>query len=84
MLDISIPENIIKGTISGKKDKNQKNEKAKLERILIKNEPVLQLAIYTDKQVFHKNLKDDEVENEIIRLLEEEFNNLELTTMDYI
>ena len=84
MLDIKIPENIIKGTISGKKDKNQKNEKVKIDTILIRDESILQFATYTDKQVFHKNLKDSEVNDEIIRLLEEEFNNLELVTKDYI
>lgn len=84
MLDIKIPENIIKGTISGKKDKNQKNEKVKIDTILIRDEAILQFATYTDKQVFHKNLKDSEVNDEIIRLLEEEFNNLELVTKDYI
>ena len=36
------------------------------------------------KQVFHKNLKDNEVNDEIIHLLTEEFNNLELATKDYI
>ncbi len=84
MLDINIPDGIIKGIISGKKDKNQKNEKVKLDTILIKNEEVLQLACYTDKQVFHKNLKSEEVSLEIIRLLTEEFNNAELYTKDYI
>ena len=76
MLDIKIPENIIKGTISGKK--------VKIDTILIRDEAILQFATYTDKQVFHKNLKDSEVNDEIIRLLEEEFNNLELVTRDYI
>ena len=61
MLDIKIPENIIKGTISSKKDKNQKNEKVKIDTILIRDEAILQFATYTDKQVFHKNLKDSEV-----------------------
>jgi SAM-dependent methyltransferase len=84
MLDINIPDRIIKGIISGKKDKNQKNEKVKLDTILIKNEEVLQLACYTDKQVFHKNLRSEEVSLEIIRLLTEEFNNAELYTKDYI
>jgi hypothetical protein len=84
MLDINIPDRIIKGIISGKKDKNQKNEKVKLDTILIKNEEVLQLACYTDKQVFHKNLRSEEVSLEIIRLLTEGFNNAELYTKDYI
>lgn len=84
MLDIKIPTNIIKGVISGKKEKNQKNEKVKIETILIKEEKVLQFATYTDKQVFHKNLKGEDISIEILRLLTEEFNNAELTTEEYI
>lgn len=84
MLDIIIPDDIVKGTISGKKDKNQKNEKVKIETILLKNENVLQFATYTDKQVFHKNLQGIDVKIEIIRLLSDEFNNAELITNEYI
>lgn len=84
MLEIKIPEGIIKGTISGKKDKNQKNEKVKLDRILIKEEAILQSSTYTDKQVFHKNLTENEVNSWIINLLETEFNNAELITKDFI
>ena len=40
MLEITLPEKIIKGVISGKKDKNQKNEKVKIDTILIKDKPV--------------------------------------------
>lgn len=84
MLEINIPDGILKGTISGKKDKNQKVEKVKLERILIKGNDVLQLASYTEKQVFHKNLEENEIKNAIISLLENEFNNAELITSEYI
>lgn len=58
MLDITIPENIIKAIISGKKNKNQDLEKVKIDRILIKDEEVLQVSSYKGKQVFHKNLND--------------------------
>ena len=84
MLEITLPEKIIKGVISGKKDKNQKNEKVKIDTILIKDKPVLQFATYTDKQVFHKNLEETEARDLIISFLTDEFNNLELTTEEYI
>ena len=84
MLEITLPEKIIKGVISGKKDKNQKNEKVKIDTILIKDKPILQFATYTDKQVFHKNVEESQVNELILSLLNNEFNNLELTTEDYI
>lgn len=84
MLEITLPEKIVKGVISGKKDKNQKNEKVKIDTILIKDKPVLQFATYTDKQVFHKNVEEAEARDLIISFLTDEFNNLELTTEDYI
>ena len=84
MLEITLPEKIIKGVISGKKDKNQKNEKVKIDTILIKDKPVLQFATYTDKQLFHKNVEEAEARDLIISFLTDEFNNLELTTEEYI
>ena len=84
MLEITLPEKIIKGVISGKKDKNQKNEKVKIDTILIKDKPILQFATYTDKQVFHKNVEEPEAKDLIISFLNDEFNNLELTTEEYI
>ena len=84
MLEITLPEKIIKGVISGKKDKNQKNEKVKIDTILIKDKPVLQFATYTDTQVFHKNVEETEARDLIISFLTDEFNNLELTTEEYI
>ena len=84
MLEITLPEKIIKGVISGKKDKNQKNEKVKIDTILIKDKPILQFATYTDKQVFHKNVEESQVNELILSLLNNEFNNLELATEDYI
>lgn len=84
MLEITLPEKIIKGVISGKKDKNQKNEKVKIDTILIKDKPILQFATYTNKQVFHKNVEESQVNELILSLLNNEFNNLELTTEDYI
>ncbi len=83
-MDINLPSNIIKGIISGKKKKDGKYEKAKLQRIAINNESKLQFSLFSQKQVFHSNYSDDEINNKIIELLETEFNNLELTTDSYI
>lgn len=83
-MDISLPSGIIKGIISGKKNKNNKYEKAKLQKIIINNIDYIQLSLFTKKQVFHSNYSIDDINNKIIELLESDFNNLELTTSDYI
>ena len=76
MLEITLPEKIIKGVISGKKDKNQKNEKVKIDTILIKDKPILQFATYTDKQVFHKNVEESEAKDLIISFLNDEWGRI--------
>ena len=83
MLDIKIPNRIIKATLSGKKDKAQSEEKAKIDRILIRDEEVLQVSIFKGKQVFHKNLNDSNINDEIIDLLENKFTNASIFTEDY-
>ncbi len=83
-MDISLPSGIIKGIISGKKNKNNKYEKAKLQKIIINNIDYIQLSLFTEKQVFHSNYSIYDINNKIIELLESDFNNLELTTSDYI
>ena len=83
-MDIELPIGIIKGIISGKKKKDNKYEKAKIQRIIINDNDMLQLSLFTDKQVFHYNYSDSEINDKIIELLENDFNNLELTTNSYI
>lgn len=80
-MDIMLPNEIVSGIISGKKNKNQKNEKAKIQRL---SSNKIQISIYTDKQVFHKNYDDDNLQSAIIELLNTDFNNLELKTKDYM
>ena len=82
-MEINIPKNILSATLSGKLDKNQAEEKVKIDRIIIKNEEVLQVSLFKGKQVFHKNLTDEEIDNEIITLLETKFTNLTINTSDY-
>ena len=83
-MDIELPIGIIKGIISGKKKKDNKYEKAKIQRIIINDNDMLQLSLFTDKQVFHYNYSDSEINDKIIELLEKDFNNLELKTNSYI
>ena len=83
-MDIELPSGILKGIISGKKNKSGKYEKAKLQKIVINNNDVIQLSLFTDKQVFHSNYSLEDINNRIIELLESYFNNLELTTDSYI
>ncbi len=83
-MDIELPSGILKGIISGKKNKTGKYEKAKLQKIVINNNDVIQLSLFTDKQVFHSNYSLEDINNRIIELLESYFNNLELITDSYI
>ena len=83
MLDIKIPDNIVKATISGKKNKNQELEKVRIDRILIRESEVLQVSTYKGKQVFHKNLNDNDINQEIINYLENDFNNVSIFTKDF-
>ena len=82
-MDIIIPNDIIKGTISGIKKDNTKYIKAKLQKIELKANYLIQLSLYTQKQVFHQNYNNDEIKDIIINQLETNFNNLELITSDY-
>ena len=82
-MQIDFPSKILKGIISSKKNKDGKYEKAKIQRIKINNEDKIQLSLFTKTQVFHSNYNDDEINNVINELLENEFNNLELTTKEY-
>ena len=60
-MDIIIPNDIIKGTISGIKKDNTKYTKAKLQKIELKDNCLIQLSLYTQKQVFHQNYNNDEI-----------------------
>ena len=77
-MDIIIPNDIQKGIISGKKKKDGKYEKGKIVRIKKADEELIQLSLFTEKQVFHKNYNEDDAIGEIVKLLENDFNNLEL------
>lgn len=83
-MDILLPNGIIKGVISGKKNKDDKYNKGRIQRITSANKDIVQISLFTDKQVFHSNYDDTTINSELINLLENTFNNLELYTNDYI
>lgn len=81
---MEFPNLIINGFLSSKKDKNSKYEKAKIQRIKLQNQEVIQLSLYTSKQVFHSNYSDLEINKKIEELLENDFNICELKNKEYI
>ncbi len=83
-MDITFPSDILVGTISGKKNNSNKYEKGKLQLIKKEGTSLIQLAMYTKTQVFHSNYAIDELFKVLKDLLENDFNNLELTTNEFI
>lgn len=84
MENINIPDGIIKGTFSVKKNKDGKYEKAKIDLINIDDKIKYQITFFTNTQVFHKNIEIESIDFFIIDELENEFNNLELFTSEYV
>lgn len=82
MENIMLPDYIIKGTISGSKDSNY--QKVKIQRLKQNSESIIQISLFTDKQVFHKNYNDETIKTAIIDLFEKYFKNMELYSNDYI
>ena len=83
-MDIIIPKGIISGVLSSKKNKNVIYDKAKINRVNISGEYLIQVSLYTSKQVFHKNLNDDDFNTYVKILLDDYFNIAEFVTNDYI
>ena len=81
---IHFPENIIKGIISSKKNKDGKYEKGKIQKIIVNNKELIQISLFTKTQVFHSNYDLNEINNKLNELMNNEFNNLELTTNSFI
>lgn len=80
---IEFPKEIRKGTLSNPK-KDSKYIKARLQKIIIKNEEILQLSLYTNKQVFHENINDNDVNTKLNEIMELYFNNAEVETKEFI
>ena len=80
---MEFPININSGYLSSKRDKNGKYEKAKLTRIKFGDKELIQLSLFTSKQVFHTNYSDEEINDKINELLENEFFICELNNNEY-
>lgn len=73
--------NLKKGHLSNPR-KDSKYIKAKVNRVLIKNEEFIQISLFTDKQVFHSNYECNEVFLKIEELMNNYFKQAELMTDD--
>lgn len=78
------PSDIVHGTFSIPKSKNQKYIKAKLQRMIIKDKEVIQVSLFTTQQVFHENIFLNEIDQYLFKMLEEQFRSLEIFTKDYL
>lgn len=83
-MEISFPKDIIRGSFSIPKDKNQIYLKVKLQRLMIKEQEVIQISLFTQQQVFHENISLENIDSYLSKVLEEQFNSLEIYTKDYL
>jgi hypothetical protein len=81
-MEILFPTDIVKGTFSIPKTKQQDIIKGKIQRISIKGIEMIQISLFTAKQVFHENVTIDKVNESLNRILETKFNSLELFTFN--
>lgn len=77
-MDLILPDKIIKGTLSIKKNREGQYEKCKIQLINLKGEEHYQVSLFTEKQVFHKNNKLNEINDVINQLFINYFLNMEL------
>lgn len=83
-MDIKFPEDIIKGTFSIPKNKQQDILKGKIQRITIKGIEIIQVSLFTSKQVFHENITLDKIGEYLNRMLDTKFNSLEVFTNNFV
>ncbi|MDE6660656.1 MAG: SAM-dependent methyltransferase [Anaeroplasmataceae bacterium] len=83
-MTISFPKDIIKGIFSIPKEKDSPYAKAKLQRIIIQGEEVIQISKYTQQQVFHENISLDKLDDYLNNMLDNHFRSLELHTKEYL
>ena len=82
-MSILFPENIIKGSLSISTEECD-YVKAKLQRIKIKQEDMIQVSFFTKQQVYHQNIKLEEVSSFLNQQFNVNFKSLELFTEDFI
>lgn len=83
-MEIQFPTDIVKGTFSIPKNKQQDIVKGKIQRISIRGIEMIQISLFTSKQVFHENVTLENIGSALNRLLESKFNALELFTENFI
>ena len=83
-MDIQFPSDIIKGTFSIPKNKQQDIIKGKIQKVNIKGVELIQVSLFTSKQVFHENISLDSINEYLTRMLETKFNALEIFTPDFV
>ncbi len=77
------PTNIITGTFSiPYKECNYK--KGKLQRIIIKGKEIIQVSLFTEKQVFHNNVEENDLNDYLNDILNNYFRSIELNTKEYL
>ena len=72
-MEIQFPIDIIKGTFSIPKDKKQDVIKGKIQRVAIKEVEMIQVSLFTQKQVFHENITLDKISSYLNKMLETKF-----------
>lgn len=83
-MNIEFPKDMIRGVFSIPTSKEQKYLKAKLQKMYIKNQLVIQVSLFTKQQVFHENISLDQINDYLNTFLELHFRSLELVTTEYI
>lgn len=83
-MELKLPEQIVKGTLSGKRNREGIYHKAKIQKIISSNQALYQISLFTEKQVFHKNYDEADIHSAIEELFSQYFTNLEIFTSDYI
>ncbi len=82
-MNIEFPKDMIKGTFSIPVQKEQLYQRIKLQRILIRNQEVIQISSFTKQQVIHENIALDQIDMYLNNILDTSFMSLELYTQDY-
>lgn len=72
-------EGILKGHLSNPR-KDSSYIKAKISRVLIKNEELLQISLFTSTKVYHENFTEEDVKKRIEELLKSDFKQAEIKT----
>ncbi len=72
---------IKKGHLSNPR-RDSKFLKGKVTRVLVKNQEMLQLSLFTDKQAFHENFTDDTICERLVEVMNEYFFQSEIQTDD--